>query len=121
MENSLHQHFSIYEEMTAEEKKVAEFLKFKKLWWVFEQPLFITDHKDRPRIWTPDFFLSEFGIYVEVCGNPNIDYSFRQKIYKLENTPIIFVHTYKPKWKFFLLQRIKEIQKKRSILIEKIQ
>jgi hypothetical protein len=60
---------SEYNFMTDSEKEVAKFLKSKGIWWSHEQPLFVWDENERPRIWTPDFFLNDFGVYVEVCGS----------------------------------------------------
>jgi hypothetical protein len=41
--------------MTHSEKKVAEMLKNMGIRWTFEQPVFIWDENNRPRVWTPDF------------------------------------------------------------------
>src|SRR4030067_1679235 len=109
---------SIYEEMTGAEKEVADFLKSKGIWWEYERPLFVEDDKSRPRIWTPDFFLPDLGVFIEVCGNPNNDYSFRRNVYKLEEAMVIFLHTYKPEWKFFLLKRLEEIHEKRGLIMK---
>jgi len=111
---------SIYESMTKSEKEVADFLKERGIWWIYEQPLFVTDDKLRPRLWTPDFFLPDFGIYIEVCGNSKTDYSFRKMVYKLEETVIIFLHTYKDGWKFFLKKRLQEIHEKRNKMLKGI-
>lgn len=62
------------------------------MFWIYEQPVFLSDDADRPRLFSPDFFLPELGIYVEVMGNPNKpDYERRQSIYQKNNIPIIFV------------------------------
>jgi len=110
-----------YESMTPAEKEVADFLKSKSIWWEYEQPLFVSDDKFRPRLWTPDFFLPDLGVYVEVCGSPKNDYSFRRKIYKMEETVVIFVETFKETWKFFLTKRLQEIHEKRSKIMKRVQ
>lgn len=104
----------IYESMSKTEKDVADFLTSHKIWWQYEHPVHVNDDKNRPRIWTPDFFLTGLGIYVEVCGSEKFDYSFREKIYEKNNLTIIFVHHFKPNWKSFLIMRIKDIHEMRN-------
>jgi len=35
--------------------------------------VFVWDGDGRPRVWTPDFYLTQFGIYLEVCGSKEFD------------------------------------------------
>ena len=110
---------SIYEDMTQAELKVANFLSDKGIWWNFEQPIYVKDDKERPRVWTPDFYLPELGIYIEVCGTNRRAYKFRKTIYKKNKIPVIFVHTYKyDKWTDYLLEEISRIHKERWGLIK---
>jgi hypothetical protein len=60
--------------MTNAERKVANELKELGILWSFEQPVFVWDENKRPRVWTPDFYLKHFGIYIEVCGSEQFDY-----------------------------------------------
>ena len=107
---------SVYNEMTNPEKEVAIYLKELNLHWKFEYPIFVYDEKERPRVWTPDFFLPELGIYVEVCGADRNDYSYREEIYKKNRIQVIFIHHYKEEgnWKAFLKDRIVAIAEFRS-------
>ena len=70
---------------------------------------------ERPRIWTPDFFLPVLGIFIEVCGSGAFDYDFREQVYDKNVCRVIFVHHYKEpeKWKSFLVQRLFDMQIKR--------
>lgn len=106
---------SILEKMSEPEKEVAKFLDELGIWWKYEWPLFLYDENDRPRIWTPDFFLPVIGVYVEVCGTGEFDYYYREKIYDKNVCRVIFVHYYKEpeKWKTFLVQRLFDMQVKR--------
>ena len=52
--------------MTYPEKKVAEYLRKMNIEWVYEQLMFVWDDDGRPRVWTPDFYLTQFGIYFGV-------------------------------------------------------
>lgn len=60
-----------YADMEESEKIVAHFLRELNIWWIYESPVFVYDEKERPRVWTPDFYLPKLGMYVEVCGSEN--------------------------------------------------
>ena len=98
--------------MKRSEREVAEYLKELGLHWIFESPVFVYDEKDRPRVWTPDFYIPSLGMYMEVCGSEKFDYEYRERIYKKNGYPVIFIHFYKEKekWKTYLMRRIKEIE-----------
>jgi hypothetical protein len=100
---------SIYDRMTHAEKDVAEVLKELRIQWSFEQPVFVWDEQRRPRVWTPDFYLLHFGIYVEVCGSEEFDYEYRRKIFARNGYQVIFLHLYKDKskWKGHLFEYLK--------------
>lgn len=106
---------SVYADMEESEKQVADYLKGLDLWWQYEHPVFVLDEKERPRVWTPDFYIPKLGMYIEVCGSEKFDYEYRAKIYKKNGFPVIFVHYYKKrkKWKNYLVKRIMEIEEKR--------
>lgn len=104
--------------MTQAEIKVAHFLADQGIWWNFEQPIYVRDDKERPRVWTPDFYLPELGVYIEVCGTDKRDYSYRKKIYEKNKIPVVFIHTYKAdKWENYLIKEIGKIHGKRWELI----
>jgi len=103
---------SIYDDMTDFEKQVANYLRELSLWWVYEFPVFVYDEKDRPRVWTPDFYIPKLGMYIEVCGSKDFNYEYRGKIYRKNGYHVIFLHLYKKheKWKNYLVKRIMEIE-----------
>ena len=72
---------SVYDKMTNAEKEVADLLRDLGIFWQYEKPIYVQDENNRPRVWTPDFYLKKFGIYVEVCGSINFNYDYRKKIY----------------------------------------
>jgi len=106
---------SIYDDMTNSELRVAEYLSELGLWWRFESPVFVYDEKDRPRVWTPDFYIPKLGMHIEVCGSEDYNYGYREKIYKNNGYNVIFVHAYKhqKEWKKYLVKRIMEIEEQR--------
>jgi len=79
-------------------------LKKLNLLWQFQQGIYLLDIEGRPRVWTPDFYLPELGIYIEVCGSKDFDYDYRAKVYRKNKIPTIFVHQYKSQkyWQKYL-------------------
>jgi hypothetical protein len=113
---------SSYSDMEESEREVAEYLNQLGLQWVFESPVFVYDEKDRPRVWTPDFYIPKLGMHIEVCGSENFDYKYRENIYKKNGFPVVFVHFFKEKekWGAFLLKRIMEIEEQRHAEVMKM-
>ena len=107
-------HTSVYENMSNPEKEVCAHLRQLNLWWHYEQPVFVYDHMERPRVWTPDFYIPELGIYIEVVGHRhNSDYDFRKRIYDLNRIPIIFLDMQQQDWKSVLSQAMHRIHQQR--------
>jgi len=106
---------SIYDDMEESELQVADYLKKLGLWWIYESPVFVYDEKDRPRVWTPDFYIPKLGMYIEVCGIERPGYEYREKVYKNNGLRVIFVHFYKDqrRWRNYLARRIIEIEEER--------
>ena len=65
----------------------------------------------KPRVWAPDFYLTSFGIYIEVCGSEHFDYDYRRKIFDNNGYRVIFLHLYKEpnKWKKYLMNYLEKI------------
>ena len=108
--------------MTKSEKEVANLLKELGVQWSFEQPVFVWDENRRPRVWTPDFYLLPFGIYIEVCGSETFDYEYRRKIFNRNGYRVIFLHLYKEtnKWKNHFLNYLQLFTDHRNQLLKKI-
>jgi hypothetical protein len=102
---------SIYDNMTRCEKEVADLLKEMGIKWRYEQPVFVWDENNRPRVWAPDFYLIPFGIYIEVCGSSSFDYEYRRKILDKNGIRVIFLHLFKDKdkWKYHFLKYMEKI------------
>jgi len=113
---------SIYADMRYSEKQVAKHLKELGLWWIYQSPVFVYDEKNRPRVWTPDFYIPKLGIHIEVCGSKDFNYEYRKKIYRKNEFYAIFIHFYKErkKWKKFLVKRIMEIEEERHNEVTKM-
>jgi hypothetical protein len=112
---------SIYDKMTNAEREVASVLKKMSIKWKYEQPIFVWDDNDRPRVWAPDFYLVTFGIYVEVCGSKNFDYEYRRKIFEKNGYKVIFLHLFKDRdlWlNYFLSYMRKNLRNANEKFIE---
>ncbi|MFC1487755.1 hypothetical protein ACFLRN_08740 [Thermoproteota archaeon] len=113
---------SVYEDMTNAEKKAASYLKELNLWGIYEFPVFIYDDKKRPRVWTPDFYISKFGMYIEVCGKQRQDYEYREKNIQRKRL-LCHLSSYFQRTKYvekYLIMRIMEIEDLRHSEIEKM-
>ena len=102
-----------YEGMRPAEIEVGEFLEKLGIYWVYESPIFVYDTEDRPRVWTPDFYLPSLGMHVEVWNSESDSHEYRDRVYKRNGYNVIFVHTFKQNWKNFLISRITAIEQKR--------
>ena len=113
---------SAYDRMTYAEKKVANALKDLEIRWSYEQPVFVWDENQRPRVWTPDFYLTTFGIYIEVCGSEQFDYDYRRKIFYKNGYKVIFLHLYKEtdKWMKHLLCYLQLFTRERLFKLNEI-
>lgn len=113
---------TVFDDMSKAEKEMALFLNSIGLWWDYESAVYILDDKERPRVWTPDFYVPALGIYIEVVGdgeNPN--YSWRQEIYAKNKVPIIFIAPYQNyAWKEEVLNDIEVIHQMRWETIKNI-
>jgi hypothetical protein len=113
---------SIYDDMTDSEKEVANYLTKLGFYWIYQFPIFVYDEKNRPRVWTPDFYIPKLGMYIEVCGSERFDYGYREEIYRKNGYYVIFIHYYKEreKWKSYLVKRIIEIEELRHLEVTKM-
>ncbi len=81
--------------MTDPEREVKNFLEERRLWWVFQFPVFVYDDKKIPRLYSPDFFVPRLGLFIEVCGSEEFDYAYRKNVYKKNGVAVVFLHHYK--------------------------
>jgi hypothetical protein len=107
------------EHMTKTEKEVAIFLDKLGLNWSYETPVFLWDNENRPRVWTPDFYLPRIGVHIEVWNSGEATPEYRERAYRRNGINVVFVHTYKEEsqWKKFLISRITFIEQQRHAQI----
>lgn len=112
----------IYSDMTDFERQVSEYLDKLNIKWNFEYPVFLKDERNRPRLWTPDFFLPELNVYVEVCGSENFDYEYRKRRYYENNIDVIYLHLYRDskEWQNHFKERLIICTKDRLALLNRM-
>jgi len=71
-----------YLDMQNSEREVSIYLDELGLHWIFQFPVFVYDEKNRPRVWTPDFYIPKLSIITEVYGSENFDYEYRERIFR---------------------------------------
>lgn len=113
-------HTSVYDKMSSGENLVSDFLRSLGIYWIFESPVFVTDDKGRPRVWTPDFYLPEFGIYIEVMG-PYGNYEYRDFVYNKNHIPVVFIDPYNDQyWGHKVKDAIWHIHNSRYTMVQEI-
>ena len=50
------------------ERRIAYFLDVNSIKYQYEPGILVNAAEDKPRIWYPDFYLPEFGTYIEYYG-----------------------------------------------------
>ena len=63
------------------EIKIADFLDETGIKYLYEQGILVEDYQQKQRIWYPDFYLPEFGMYIEYFGVVN-DREYEKGIHK---------------------------------------
>ena len=113
-----------WSKMTPAERDIAGYLDKLNISYEFEYPVFVKDERGRPRLWTPDFYLIDIKIYIEICESESFDLEFRKKMYAENKIDIIFLPLFKKDlmWKEHFLEQMKIIvnssRKKLDNLIE---
>ena len=102
-------------DMTPGVREVREILDQLRLEWIHEYPALIYDQTNRPRIWTPDFYLPLQGVYIEVYANNSQDNARRKNTYGKNKIQIIFIHQYKPaeQWISHLILSLNKLNQRR--------
>lgn len=110
---------SVYDDMSQAEREVAAYINQLGFWWTYEQPVYVTAEKDRPRIFCPDFYIADVGVYVEVIAYPALrDYERTWEVYQRNQIPILFIEVNRYNWRDALREGIYNIHQQRW---EKIQ
>jgi len=79
------------------ERKIAKFLDDILIKYRYEAGVLVNDKTNQPRIWYPDFHLTEYGIYLEyfgLAGNPDYRKSIQVKesVYTKNHIDVISIY-----------------------------
>jgi len=96
------------------ESKIARFLEENSIKYHYEPGLLVYYPRDKPRIWYPDFYLPEFGTYIEyfgLSGKQQYDQGIRVKesIYSKMGLSVIPVYpwTFAENWEGYIMNELK--------------
>ena len=96
------------------ESKIARFLEENSIKYHYEPGVLVYHPRDKPRIWYPDFYLPEFGTYIEyfgLSGKQQYDQGIRVKesIYSKMGLSVIPVYpwTFAENWEGYIMNELK--------------
>lgn len=97
------------------ERRIAYFLNENAIRYQYESGVLVHADEDKPRLWYPDFYLPEFGTYIEyygLKGKPNYDSGIKRKetTYARMGLEVIPVYpwTFTQDWKGYIMKGIKQ-------------
>jgi DNA helicase-4 len=95
------------------EKQIAYFLDNNGIKYRYEQALIVNDENNKQRIWYPDFYLPEYGVYLEyygLAGQKDYDIGIKRKESAYRKTGIDVIPIYpwvlKENWKGYVMQEL---------------
>jgi len=97
------------------ERRIAYFLESNSIKYHYEPGLLINSDQ-KPRIWYPDFYLPEFGAYIEyfgLAGKQNYDEGIKRKetLYSKTGLEVIPVYpwTFSGNWQDYIMEELEHI------------
>ena len=94
------------------ERRIGNFLDENQIKYRYEAGVLINDYNNQPRIWYPDFHLTEYGTYIEyygLAGNPDYEKSIRTKesAYSKNSIDVISIYPwmFAEKWQGHIMTR----------------
>lgn len=125
MENNLESKLSDFKSIG--ETRIAEFLSRYSIPYKYESGVVVYPSETQPRIWYPDFYLPDLGIYIEYFGmNGNEDYNqgmrMKRNVYSQQRLPVIPVYPwmFNEDWQGYLFREVKRITSSRYELGRKL-
>jgi hypothetical protein len=97
------------------ERKIAKFFDEIKIKYEYEAGTLVSDGHQKQRLWYLDFYLPEFGMYVEYFGilnSPDYDKGIRakRKVYSKMRMDVIEIYPqmFAENWKGYIINKIGE-------------
>jgi len=107
------------------ERKIASFLDSNAIRYHYEQGVLVTSTDKKQRIWYPDFYLPEFGSYIEyfgLAGHADYDSGIKVKesTYAAMGLPVIALYpwTFADDWQGYIMKELQRtaFQRYRDIM-----
>ena len=96
------------------ELRIAYFLDTNSIRYQYEPGILVRFPYDKPRIWYPDFYLPEFGTYIEyfgLCGKQQYDQGMKAKesIYSKMGLSVVPIYpwTFAEDWEGYIMSELK--------------
>lgn len=97
------------------ERRIASFLEKNAIRYQYETGVLVNSEGEKPRIWYPDFYLPEFGVYIEyfgLVGRENYDRGIERKesTYRKMGLSVIPVYpwTFDQNWQGYIMREVQE-------------
>lgn len=102
------------------ECRIANFLENNSIRYHYEPGVLVNSPYDKPRIWYPDFYLPEFGVYIEyygLVGKQNYDEGIKRKevAYAKMGLDVVPVYpwTFADDWQGYLMKELEHVTRQR--------
>ena len=96
------------------ERRIAYFLDANSIKYIYEPGVLVGSASKKPRIWYPDFYLPEFGAYIEyygLVGNKNYVKGIKAKesMYSKIGMDVVPVYPwmFRENWKGYIMKELK--------------
>jgi len=115
LEGFLKENISFAQFKSRGERKIAGFLDENDIKYKYESGVLIYQAENQPRIWYPDFFLSEFSIYIEYYGMAgDFDYDRGIKVKETAYAQMglfvipVYPHMFSENWQGYIMKELKQ-------------
>ena len=102
------------------ERRVAYFLEENQIRYQYEPGVLVKSPEGQPRIWYPDFYLPEFGAYIEyygLAGRGSYDSGIRRKkqVYKTMEYEVIDLYpwSFAEDWRGYVMSELRSVVERR--------
>ena len=102
------------------ERRIAYFLDDNSIKYQYEPGLLVSPVYDKPRIWYPDFYLPEFGAYIEYYGlkgkgSYDSGIKTKEKVYLKMGLAVIPMYpwTFGENWQGYIMEKLEQITSRR--------
>jgi len=102
------------------ERRIAYFLDINSIKYQYESGILVQSTEKKPRIWYPDFYLPQFGTYIEyygLAGQQNYDKGIKtkQSVYSKMGLDVIHIYPwmFTENWQGYIMRDLKRTAKRR--------